>query len=715
MFPVHQAIVILKPVKIINPEYTVEKIVERMRDGARQAHALDDWVTAESENESSTRQVSVNGNLTIQPLTLQPEFEPAADDRYHVNDLLKFHDRAFLQNAYRAILKRVPDEAGYSGFSEALKSGRLNKIDILARLRYSPEGRAKRVRVRGLLAPAALRTTYRIPLIGYFLNLLVALLRLPVMVKHHRQFETHILGQQQTMVDQINHLVQSVMARADDVAGRLTSYRESFTRLGVDMQAQIESLRDDQASNHEVVLERVGDLTNYVEGRFNEETQERRQELWTLGQRLGETSSRWQEELTSVGKRLDETFSRWQEELTSVGKRLDEASSRWQKRLASVSEHLDKASYQWQEGLSDLGQRLGENISRWQEELVLARSELGERISQLGKISAEHAASNTTLSARGDLLLERADSLSRQLDFVTKTAFDETARAFQKSQQVAAELALQARLVTNLLNEVGARLPDGPLEEAQLRTMVGEKSHLLDAFYASFDEQFRGSREGIMERLKVYLPYVQSEKTPEATPVLDVGCGRGEWLELLRQHGLPATGVDSNTVLIRQCRERALEVVEDDLLDYLRKLPDESIGTLTGFHIVEHLPLEVLIAFLNETMRVLRPGRPIIFETPNPRNVLVGSCNFYFDPTHQNPLPSEVLKFLVESRGFTGVDILPLNPSDEMPVAGDSDLVARFNQYFYGPMDYGLVAWKSADDRRWTMDDARTSEKHKGC
>jgi O-antigen chain-terminating methyltransferase len=180
---------------------------------------------------------------------------------------------------------------------------------------------------------------------------------------------------------------------------------------------------------------------------------------------------------------------------------------------------------------------------------------------------------------------------------------------------------------------------------------------------------------------------------PEA-PVLDIGCGRGEWLELIKEEGLDGAGVDSNTVLAQQCRVHGLTVANEDLNEYLAKVPDNTLGAVTGFHIVEHLPIERLVELLNETMRVLKPGGVVIFETPNPRNVLVGTCNFYFDPTHRNPIPSEVLRFLLESRGFSDIEVLPLNPSDEMPVAGDTEIARRFNEYFYGPMDYGIVGWK---------------------
>ena len=173
-----------------------------------------------------------------------------------------------------------------------------------------------------------------------------------------------------------------------------------------------------------------------------------------------------------------------------------------------------------------------------------------------------------------------------------------------------------------------------------------------------------------------------------------MGCGRGEWLELLQEEQLVATGVDSNRVLAEQCRERGLTVVDEDLLSHVRGLGDSSMGAVTGFHIIEHLPLEILIEFLNEAVRILKPRGVVIFETPNPQNVLVGSCNFYFDPTHRNPVPSQVLNFLLESRGFVGVGILKLNPSDDTPVADDSDLARRFNQYFYGPMDYAAIGYR---------------------
>jgi hypothetical protein len=97
---------------------------------------------------------------------------------------------------------------------------------------------------------------------------------------------------------------------------------------------------------------------------------------------------------------------------------------------------------------------------------------------------------------------------------------------------------------------------------------------------------------------------------------------------------------------------------------------------------------------LDETLRVLRPGGVAIFETPNPRNVLVGSQTFYMDPTHRKPLPCEMMKFTAEQRGLCRVSVQELNPSEIPEIPEGSDVARRFNAYFYGPKDYALIGWK---------------------
>lgn len=274
-----------------------------------------------------------------------------------------------------------------------------------------------------------------------------------------------------------------------------------------------------------------------------------------------------------------------------------------------------------------------------------------------------------------------------QVELVEKDLKREMERLFRKQQEVATELVLQVR-------RLSAR-PKSADSVDETPGLVSSYSSTLDAFFASFDEHFRGDQRLVRQRLQEYLKDVKAQGAgTEGAAILDVACGRGEWLNLLREEGLHATGVDSNSILVSQCRDAGLDVVEADLIRHLESLADGSLGVVSGFHIAEHLSIEDLVTFINEVVRVLKPGGLLLLETPNPQNVLVGSCNFYFDPTHRNPLPKSVLKFIVESRGLIVSEVRDLNPSDEKPVAGESELTERFNQYFYGPMDYAIVARK---------------------
>jgi SAM-dependent methyltransferase len=256
------------------------------------------------------------------------------------------------------------------------------------------------------------------------------------------------------------------------------------------------------------------------------------------------------------------------------------------------------------------------------------------------------------------------------------------------------ELNQQKKLITLFLEEAYKRLPE-TFEQQQIATLFEENKHKLDAFYAAFEEQFRGSREVIYQRLKVYLPLIdEANISKDDSPILDLGCGRGEWLELLKESGYVAKGIDLNQVTVEKCQNLGFDVIESEAISYLEKLPENSLGCVTGFHIIEHLPFPTLMKLFSETVRVLKPGGLAIFETPNPENTLVGSYSFYYDPTHVNPLPSPTIKFIGEYCGLCGVKILNLNPSQATKVDEDSELARRFNQYFYSSMDYAIVGYK---------------------
>jgi SAM-dependent methyltransferase len=302
----------------------------------------------------------------------------------------------------------------------------------------------------------------------------------------------------------------------------------------------------------------------------------------------------------------------------------------------------------------------------------------------VGQVERLGQQQDTAIQALRDMVVGQVERLGEQLHHQLA---ERDARLVQQKTQ----LILQERRITILLEEARKRIPE-PFSQEQLQVMTVEEKRPLEALYVSFEDQFRGTREDIKERCRVYLPLMKEAGLgTDAMPILDLGCGRGEWLELLREAGLQARGLDSNPILVEECRKRELEVVEGDLIAYLRSLPDASVGGVTGFHILEHLPFEILINALDETVRVLQPGGLAIFETPNPQNVLVGSCNFYIDPTHRRPLHSQMMQFLAEARGLCHVKILYLHPSEISPLRENTEVAKRFNEYFYGPMDYAIV------------------------
>ncbi len=212
--------------------------------------------------------------------------------------------------------------------------------------------------------------------------------------------------------------------------------------------------------------------------------------------------------------------------------------------------------------------------------------------------------------------------------------------------------------------------------------------------YDAFEEEFRGDAAVVSQRAEVYLPIMTSVSAGiPGFPVLDIGCGRGEWLQLLSDRGLAARGVDSNPTFAAQIRALGLEVVEGDAIEYLTAAPGDSVGAVTAFHIVEHLEINALLALIREAYRVVRPGGVVVFETPNPENLVVGSCSFYHDPTHRRPIPPPTLSFYLRHAGFSNVTVTSLAPLNLVPGPVDDALKPIVDRFNMG-QDYAAIGYK---------------------
>lgn len=215
------------------------------------------------------------------------------------------------------------------------------------------------------------------------------------------------------------------------------------------------------------------------------------------------------------------------------------------------------------------------------------------------------------------------------------------------------------------------------------------------SFYRSFEERHRGSVEDIKGRLSFYLPFLTRLKAcyPDGM-IADIGCGRGEWLEILNENAIANVGVDLDDGMLARAQEAGLNVQKMDCLQFLEQQEDESLIALTGFHIAEHLPFEVLQQLVKHTLRVLKPGGLLILETPNPENLSVGSCSFYMDPTHHHPLPPPLLEFLPIHYGFNRAITVRLQEKDALKAANAS---VRLVDVLKGVSpDYSIIAQKDA-------------------
>lgn len=218
--------------------------------------------------------------------------------------------------------------------------------------------------------------------------------------------------------------------------------------------------------------------------------------------------------------------------------------------------------------------------------------------------------------------------------------------------------------------------------------------------YATFEDRFRGKFEDIKERVRIYLPLVTrvlAEAGLPSKPVCDLGCGRGEWLEVLREAGVDAYGCDNSAAMAARCAGRGLRVEVADALVHLQTLPDGALAAVSGFHIVEHLPLDDCESLLRHAHRALAPGGIVIFETPNPENVGVGGHWFYLDPTHVRPLPPELLRYMTLVAGFDRAEVVRLHPDPRLNARLDDALTPLEQDValqLFGPMDYSVVALK---------------------
>jgi len=328
-------------------------------------------------------------------------------------------------------------------------------------------------------------------------------------------------------------------------------------------------------------------------------------------------------------------------------------------------------------------EELIEQRQRRQEELKRSLDDLAGAIESIGLVKKKRPELRAQLQQLHAALAAYATAQDKEWDAYANNHSTTVFKSLQwKIEKLEAEYSNLRTLLghfaqlENRLDRLLDKLDDknAAAGVAELREI---KERLAPMQYADFEQRFRGSREQIEQRLKKYLPLFSGRRE-----ILDIGCGRGEFLELLAAAGQRGLGIDLSSSMLELAAEKGLECYQEDALAFLKKRPDASLDGIFSSQVIEHFQPEYLRRVVSEAFRVLRPGSPLLLETINPLSLFALSRIYFLDPTHCQPLHPEYMRYLLASSGFSGVEIIfTAEPENEKlgEIAPDNPLALPFN------------------------------------
>jgi O-antigen chain-terminating methyltransferase len=386
----------------------------------------------------------------------------------------------------------------------------------------------------------------------------------------------------------------------------------------------------------------------------------------------------------------------WQSAYNATALRLVESLDR-DARAAGVE--LDRRTGELRQRLAELEPRLGE---------------LGQRLTALDLRAGELRQGFTDLDRRAGTLESEVGHRLEDVESRIGRRFSEIDRV-QRAMAEAVEthrqqVARAERTLRRLLHERSQSATAGELrpsgDEALAKSTPRADLAGVAFDYFAFEERYRGSEAEIRRQHRRYLRHVAG-----AGPVLDLGCGRGEFLEALREAGIAARGVDLDLDMVLLCRDKGLDVAHDDLFRFLEAVPDSSLGAVFSSQVVEHLAPAAAIRLIDAARRTLRPDGVLIIETINPRCLTVFARSFFLDPSHVWPWHPDTMRFVLETRGFREIEtefFNPVVPADSLPQfrltgprtdgEGTQHSLDLLNELLFSHQDYAIVGRKSAAD-----------------
>jgi 2-polyprenyl-3-methyl-5-hydroxy-6-metoxy-1,4-benzoquinol methylase len=364
-----------------------------------------------------------------------------------------------------------------------------------------------------------------------------------------------------------------------------------------------------------------------------------------------------------------------------------EALNESNRAMAALSARMDAFADEAQQ-LKDIRAHWAAWRSGWEEKLT------GNEITFLRSVAELQAAFQHRVTIMDANNREQAKSQHANFE----AALERSAKSIQEQmwadldgfrKQLAADLkGMRTEYESIIHAEVRLLRQKASLTKTVEQVVASAPADFSNIDWLKFAEKFRGSESSVKERQRMYAVRFQGARN-----ILDIGCGRGEMLEVFREANIEAHGIDLNDDSIAICRDKGLRAEKADLFAYLASLADSSLGGIVGCQVVEHLPPERLPELIRLAQLKLRPGATLAIETPNPECLAIFATHFYLDPTHRHPIPPALLSFYLEEGGFGLIQVERLYPAVESmpPVA---ELPEAFRKDFFGSLDYAAFATK---------------------
>ncbi len=659
-------------------------------------------------------------------------------------ELLKYEGEEFARVAYKSILQREIDTEALINVVRNLEERKITKAEFLLQLCNSEEAQVHGIRVSGLggliTKERLKRRIKRIPILGYCLRWIKCIVTLPRIVstlqKNVIDLVTYDKWQSQSSIEQkqwIEILRRDLEFAVGDRNKKLNYQQELMDVLRRDLEFAVVD-RNEKLGNQQKLIDILQKDLELFRRQFNlhEEWKQEQEKIvvklnkaiqeQVLGlEEISQKVSEYyyeekikmqefliaQDEINAQLKMNEEWKNKKSEEFFILNEELQTKEKKLDELLQNVFHFRKETNIELQR-ITNVQDKVKMQLNlneEWKEEQKEAFEKINEKL-QENKVRLEklddrllqfHQKQEIELQRLSDIQNELTAQVKRNVEWRSekiqelvslKYSLELLDKEYNEKLEALVKIITQNELV---IKECSQWKEQQIQKEEKRNINYFEKKKLLDTFYVEYNEKLMNdSREEVVERQKQYLPFIDQHfalRKEENLVMIDLGCGEGEFIEVLNQNNYPAYGIDSNPFVISKVKEvnPLIRIEESGAMEYLYRLPDNSVDFISSFHMVEHLETEELLELLKEIYRVLKKGGCLILETPNPLNFLISSYYFYLDPTHKKPIPWELLKLMVSSTGLEVEECKMIRPLNFIPYSYDDpkdklkDIIFRFN------------------------------------